>query len=35
MVPLAIINAIIRETVYLPQVTKLAAHQISSATRAG
>ena len=32
MVLLAIINAIIRETVYLPQVTELAAHQISSAT---
>ena len=32
MVPMAIVNAVIRESVYAPHVTDLAAHQISSVT---
>jgi hypothetical protein len=32
MVPIAILNAVVRETVYAPHVTDLAAHQISSVT---
>lgn len=32
MVPIAIVNALIRELVYAPQVSELAAHQISSVT---
>lgn len=32
MVPIAIVNAVIRELVYAPHVSELTAHQASSAT---